>query len=81
MQKMSNTKVIKIRMQIHFAQNVGKVWNGRTGIFPAPFGATPSILCSMDREIPKIIKQKKLIFTGAQDTEGKPQLSVLEKCS
>ena len=32
-----------LKIQIHVAQNVGKVWIGRKKTFPAPFGAIPGI--------------------------------------
>ena len=38
-QKIKKIKVLKIK--IHVAQNVGKVWIGRKKTFPAPFGAIP----------------------------------------
>ena len=40
-QKISKMKILKI--QIHVAQNVGKVWISRKKTFPAPFGALPDI--------------------------------------
>ena len=38
-QQISKIKILKIK--IHVAQNVGKVWIGRKQTFPAPFGAIP----------------------------------------
>ena len=45
--KISKMEILKI--QIHVAQNVGKVWIGRKKTFPAPFGAIPGNF-SMDRK-------------------------------
>ena len=35
-----------LKIQIHVAQNVGKVWISQKKTFPAPFGAIPA----MDRK-------------------------------
>ena len=52
-QKIKQIKIIKI--QIHSAKNVGKVWISRKQILPALFGAIPGHF-SMDRKNPKNAK-------------------------
>ena len=64
--KIQNLKIIKIK--IHVAQNVGKVWISRKKILLAPFGAISANFLRGPEKIKKCLKQLP-IFLG-QRTVG-----------
>ena len=60
--QLSEMKIIKI--EIHVAQNVRKVWIGRKNNFPAPFGAIPGNFLHGPKTNPKMHRGLPIFLGG-----------------